>query len=267
MIERGKRNLLGVQVDAVDYESAVQRIIGAAREGRAYSATALAVHGLVTGALDPEYRYRLNAFDLVTPDGQPVRWALNALYGTRLPDRVYGPTLTLELCDAAAAAALPVYLFGSSSRVVGKLAQKLRSRYPRLEIAGAEPSAFRRLDKAEHEALIARIRSSGAAMTFVGLGCPRQEVFVYESVTELHMPVLAVGAAFDYHSGGRAEPPAWAQRMGLQWAHRLAQDPKRLWKRYLVTNSQYLALFALQLTRAWRPSGAGSVPRENQLYG
>lgn len=267
MIDRGKRNLLGVEVDALDYEAAVARVIAAASSSTPYSCTALAVHGVMTGVLDGEQRYRLNALDLVTPDGQPVRWGINALHRTGLPDRVYGPTLMLRLCEAAASAGLPIYLFGSSETTVTKLAEGLRARFPGLEIAGAEPSCFRQLDEDEHAALIERICRSGAAMTFVGLGCPRQEVFAFETAEELRMPVLAVGAAFDYHAGERSEPPAWVQRYGLQWAHRLAQDPRRLWKRYLGLNSLYLLLLGLQLLRIWRPADGGTPPDRRQLYG
>jgi len=267
MIDQGKKNVLGVEVDAVDYEAAVARIVSAAKSSRPYSCTALAVHGVMTGVLDPEQRYRLNGLDLVTPDGQPVRWALNALHGAGLPDRVYGPTLTLHICEAAAREGLSIYLFGSRPATVQRLSEELTSRFPELEVAGAEPSSFRQLTSAEHQALIGRIRGSGAAIAFVGLGCPRQEVFAYECSKGLSMPVIAVGAAFDYHAGEQIEPPMWVQRLGLQWAHRLGQDPRRLWKRYLGLNSLYVILLALQLLRLWRPRPTGSPPRERHLYG
>ena len=102
MIDRGNHNLLGILVDAVDYEAAVDRVLDAAREHRGAAISALAVHGIMTGVLDPIHRYRLNRFDLIVPDGQPVRWALNLMYGARLEDRVYGPELTLRVCERAA---------------------------------------------------------------------------------------------------------------------------------------------------------------------
>ena len=148
-----------------------------------------------------------------------------------------------------------------------RLSEELVRRYPGLQIAGAEPSSFRQLAEAEHRQLLERIRASGAAIVFVGLGCPRQEVFAFECAERLSMPVLAVGAAFDYHAGEQREPPAWMQRYGLQWLHRLAQDPRRLWKRYLGLNTLYVLLFAAQLLRVWRPRESGEAPRERQLYG
>jgi len=243
----GKRNLLGVLVDALDYESAVSAVVDAASLRRPLTVTALAVHGVMTGAQDRVHRHRLNSFDLVTPDGQPVRWALNLAHHTGLKDRVYGPTLMLRISQEAASRGLAVYLYGSRQRVVNDLASSLKSRFPSLRIVGAEPSIFGTLSYNDRSELIERIRQSQANILFVGLGCPRQEVFVYEIREALSLPVVAVGAAFDYHSGFRAEPPLWMQRAGLQWLHRLAQEPGRLWKRYLLHNVAFLVRFSLQL--------------------
>src|SRR5262249_53895851 len=113
MNDQGKRNVRGVLVDALDYEAAVQRIVAAAEAGQGFAVTALAVHGVMTGVSDAQHRHRLNRFDLVTPDGQPVRWALNHLHDTNLRDRVYGPRLMAEVCRAAGEQRLPVYLYGS----------------------------------------------------------------------------------------------------------------------------------------------------------
>jgi N-acetylglucosaminyldiphosphoundecaprenol N-acetyl-beta-D-mannosaminyltransferase len=244
----GKRNLLGVLVDALDYESAVGTIVEAASLRQPLGVTALAVHGVMTGVRDRVHRHRLNSLDLVTPDGQPVRWALNIAHHTGLKDRVYGPTLMLRICEQAAAQGLGVYLYGSRREVVDGLATSLQRQFPALRIAGAEPSTFGTLTAGERTELIARIRQSAANILFAGLGCPRQEVFVYEIRDALSMPVVAVGAAFDYHSGFRAEPPLWMQRAGLQWLHRLAHEPGRLWKRYLFHNVSFVARFALQWT-------------------
>lgn len=256
MIDLGKRNVLGVLVDAVDYPAAVERTIAAAREQRPYGVSALAVHGIMTGVRDGAHRRRLNALELVTPDGQPVRWALNWLHGSALQERVYGPELTLRLCAAAAEEGLPVYFYGSRPEVLGSLRDRLQARFPALQVAGAEPSRFRRLLVAEVEELVDRIRASGARLTFVGLGCPRQEVFAYELRAALSMPVVAVGAAFDYHAGLVDEPPRWMQDRGLQWSYRLAQDPKRLWRRYLILNPDFAARLVAQKLKVWRPQPA-----------
>ncbi len=248
-----KRSVLGVHVDETDYEAAVGRVLEAALERKRLTVSALAVHGVMTGVVDQEHRMRLNRLDIVTPDGQPVRWAMRLLYGAVLPDRVYGPTLMLRVCERLAAEGLPVYLYGSREEVISRLAQRLCERFPGLVVAGRQPSRFRTITPDEKKEIIASIKSSGARAVFVGLGCPRQEVFAYEFGDHLSMPVLAVGAAFDYHAGLLREPPLWVQRNGLQWLFRLLQEPGRLWKRYLLTNTQFLALLALQALNLWRP--------------
>jgi N-acetylglucosaminyldiphosphoundecaprenol N-acetyl-beta-D-mannosaminyltransferase len=266
MIDGGKKNLLGVLVDAVDYEAAVTRIAEAAAARRAYGVSALAVHGVMTGALDPEQRYRINALDLVTPDGQPVRWGLNRLHRTALPDRVYGPKLMLAASELAAKHGYPVYLYGSRQEVLEGLVGRLRRFVPGIELVGAEQSKYRPVSSDEKRGIVERIVSSGARLTFVGLGCPRQEVFAYEYRQALSMPVVGVGAAFDYLAGMVKEPSEAIQRLGLQWARRLAQDPKRLWRRYLLLNPAYVALLLLQLSGGWRPESSGVPPTRELRY-
>ena len=247
MIDRGKTNIVGVGIDAIDYEGAVRRVIRAAKGPQPMAVSALAVHGVMTAALDPEHRYRLNNFDLVLPDGQPVRWAMNLLHGTKLRDRVYGPSFMWKTCEAAAAAGIPIFLYGSRQYVLDLLSRNLQQRIPKLNIAGTKPSRFRQLSQAEKAELVNEVRASGAGITFVGLGCPRQEVWAFEYRAALGMPVIAVGAAFDFHAGTLAQAPSVLQRVGLEWFFRLAQEPGRLWRRYLYLNPHYVALVVLQL--------------------
>lgn len=263
MIDRGKRNILGVRIDEVDYEGAVERIAVAAREGRPLGVSALAVHGVMTGALDLEQRHRLNQLGLVVPDGQPVRWALNLLHRAGLRERVYGPELMLRVCQRAAEDGLPVYLYGSTPEMLTALQERLLAKYPKLIIAGAEPSRFRPVTPEERQEVVARILASGAKITFVGLGCPRQEVWVYEMLAHLPMPMLAVGAAFAFHAGQLEQAPPTMQKWGLEWLFRLYREPARLWRRYVYLNPMYLGLLFLQWTRlsTCKPE-AGTVPRE-----
>lgn len=240
MIDRGRHDILGVMVSAVDYASVVNAVVDAAIADRPLAVSALAVHGVMTGALDPEHRARLNALDILTPDGQPVRWTLNLLHGVRLRERVYGPTLTLRLCEAAAERGLPVFFYGSRPEVLANLSARLTDRFPKLTIAGSQPSRFRQLTEEERLATVADIRSSGAKIVFVGLGCPRQEVWAYEMRDDLSMPILAVGAAFDFHAGTLAQAPAWMQRAGMEWFYRLLREPRRLGRRYLVLGPLYV---------------------------
>ncbi|MDQ4076358.1 MAG: WecB/TagA/CpsF family glycosyltransferase [Chloroflexota bacterium] len=268
MIDEGKKNILGVWVDAVDYEAAVNRIITAAQRRTSLTVSALAVHGVMTGALNSTHRYRLNHLDLVVPDGQPVRWALNLLHNTGLTDRVYGPTLMLQVCEHAAQEGLPIYLYGSRSAVVEALADNLCSRLPSLRIADAKPSCFRQLSCKEKQAIAEEIQASGAALLFVGLGCPRQETWVYEYRDLLSMPAIAVGAAFDFHAGVLPQAPPSLQRVGLEWLFRFMQEPRRLWQRYLLLNPLYLALLLLQVTRLKSFDPARAIPPVQEMrYG
>jgi exopolysaccharide biosynthesis WecB/TagA/CpsF family protein len=268
MIQGGKRDVLGVMVDVVDYEAAVDQIIAAAKERRGFSVTALAVHGVMTGALDAEQRYRLNKFDLAVPDGQPVRWALNILHSARLRERVYGPTLMLALCLRCAREGIPIYLYGSNESVITRLRAWLAERFPALKIAGAHPSRFRRITAAEKAEVIGDIRGSGARLVFVGLGCPRQEVWAYEFRDALSMPVIAVGAAFDFHAGTVPQAPESLQRVGLEWAYRLVREPRRLWRRYMLLNPLYVAMVAAQRARLVNfAKRAPTRPRSDVNYG
>jgi len=263
----GKKNVLGIMIDAVDYDGAVDEILRAARERRGFTVSALAVHGLMTGATDPEQKFRLNHFDLLTPDGQPVRWVLNWLYGAGLRDRVYGPNLTLRVCERAAAEGVKVYFYGSSRDVLARLERSLLQRFPNLVIAGMQVSQFRRLIPAEKDELARRIRESGASILFVGLGCPRQEVFAFECRDALQIPILAVGAAFPFIAGLLPQAPPWIQRAGLEWLFRLVSEPKRLWRRYVFLNPAYILLIALQAARLRQFSTQGQRPTEELLYG
>lgn len=267
MLDAGKRNVVGILINAVDYEAAEEFVVKAAKERRSAAISALAVHGLMTGVLDREQKFRLNQFDLLTPDGQPVRWALNRMHGARLRDRVYGPNLTLRLCERAAKEGLPIYLYGSTPETLEKLELALHRGFPGILIAGKEPSKFRRLTPQEKRQVVQRVRDSGASMLFVGLGCPRQEVFAYEFRDELRMPILAVGAAFPFIAGEIPQAPRWMQDRGLEWLFRLCAEPRRLWRRYLYLNPAYVCLVALQALGLSKFPTEGQMPSQEVLYG
>jgi N-acetylglucosaminyldiphosphoundecaprenol N-acetyl-beta-D-mannosaminyltransferase len=257
MINAGCFPVIGINIHAVDYEYAVDQIVSAALEKRAYTVSALAVHGVMTGALDQEHAIRLNALDLVVPDGQPVRWALRWLHGVHLMDRVYGPNLTLFSAKALAEAGMPIYLYGSTNTVLDKFSNNLEKWFPDIQIVGKEASRFGMVTSVEQRQIAQRIRDSGARAVFVGLGCPRQEVWVYEHKHLLNMPMLAVGAAFDFHAGLLPQAPLNMQRCGLEWLYRLYQEPRRLWRRYLLLNPSYLWRLSCQKVGWYRNFGDG----------
>ena len=246
MVHVTKRNLLGIGISASNYAEASKLVQSAAIARQSLTVTALAVHGVMTGALDPMHRRRLNALDMVVPDGQPVRWALNLLFKEGLRDRVYGPNLMLRLCEMAQVSGLSIGLYGNKREVLEELRRNLAARYPELKFAALMPSRFGRVSPEEQAALAAEIAESGCELVFIGLGCPRQEVWLFENRALLNMPMIAVGAAFDFHAKQVAQAPSWMQDRGLEWVFRLIKEPKRLWRRYLLLNPLFLSMLAMQ---------------------
>jgi exopolysaccharide biosynthesis WecB/TagA/CpsF family protein len=252
-------------VDAVDYEAATSRLVRAAERRQALAASALAVHGIMIAWQRPGYRDLLNSLDIVTPDGQPVRWALNLLYRLKLPKRVYGPELTGRVMGSLSDRGLPAYFYGSRREVLDRLVNSLRASQPDLRIAGVEAGKYRPAREKELDEIAERISRSGARFLFVGLGCPRQEIFCAALRPRLDVPLLAVGAAFDYHAGLLQRPPESLQRFGLEWLWRLCLEPRRLWRRYVLLNPAYLVLVASQRLGLWTPEAnvrlSGASPR------
>ena len=261
-----KKNILGILVDSASLETAAAKVIEAAQQGAAFAVSALAVHGVMEGVLDPAHRYRLNHMELVVADGQPVRWALNHLHAAGLQQRVYGPNLMLSIIARAEQEALPVYFYGSTSSVLDLLCANLQKKFPNLRIAGASPSTFGRITPEAADSIRGHVQQSGAQIVFVGLGCPRQEVWAYEFRERLCVPIVAVGAAFPFLAGTLRQAPQWMQDRGLEWLFRLATEPRRLWRRYLLLSPAYLFLVACQwMGFSFRDTG--TPPAKEILYG
>ncbi|HUY31669.1 MAG TPA: WecB/TagA/CpsF family glycosyltransferase [Pirellulales bacterium] len=262
-----KVDLFGIHLSVTNYDEATDVVIEAARRREPALVACQAAHAVVTASCDPDLRAKLNDFDLVTPDGQPVRWAMNLLHGVNLRERVYGPELMLRLGRRAADEGVSIYLYGGSPRVIELLNEKLPRMCPGLRIAGAESPPFRTLTSEEDQAVVERINAGGAGLVFLGLGCPKQDLFAHAHRASIRAVQVCVGAAFDFHAGVKPMAPAWMQRSGLEWAFRLAHEPRRLGRRYLVTNS----LFLFKLAVAWLKSGkkgrlarSGSAERGNK---
>lgn len=248
-----KTSVLGIKVSRTNYQECTDFIIQSAKQRQTCTVAATPVHGIMTGYLEPDgHGHRLNNFTIVTPDGQPVRWALNILRQPDeeiLTDRVYGPTLMLRVCEKAAAEGISIFLYGSQESVLINLQQNLKNKYPNLQIAGVISPPFRPLTAEEDAQYTKEILESGAGIVFVGLGCPRQEKWAFEHGDRLNCAILCVGAAFDFHAGNIAQAPSWMQRAGLEWFFRLTKEPVRLWKRYVILNPLYVILLFLQITK------------------
>jgi N-acetylglucosaminyldiphosphoundecaprenol N-acetyl-beta-D-mannosaminyltransferase len=248
MVWPRKYPVCGVSISATDYDESVAKLLLAAQRRIPAVASFFAVHAVVTAGSEASLRAQVNTFDIVAPDGQPVRWALRWLHGVRLDDRVYGPETMLRLCGAAAAAGVCVYLYGGSNAdILRRLQFNLKARFPTLVIAGAEVPPFHALTATEDEALVARVNTSNAGLLFIGLGCPKQDVFAAAHRECIRAVQCCVGAAFDFHAGEKKMAPRWMQRRGLEWLYRLGQEPRRLAGRYVKTNTIFLGRLVRQL--------------------
>ncbi|HVM00049.1 MAG TPA: WecB/TagA/CpsF family glycosyltransferase [Egibacteraceae bacterium] len=244
-----KVDVFGVGISVIDYEQACAAVLDAARAHRSLGLSALAVHGLMECVNDPSLAAQVNSLAIVAPDGQPVRWAMNLLHATGLADRVSGPDLVDRVCAESARQGVSVYLYGSTEETARACARALERRHVGLQVAGVQPDRFREATPEEDEEDVRRIHESGAGVVLVGRGCPRQERWVADHQGTVSAAMLAVGAAFDYFAGNLRRAPAWMQRLGLEWLYRLCQEPRRLTRRYLATNSAFLARMGGELAR------------------
>jgi N-acetylglucosaminyldiphosphoundecaprenol N-acetyl-beta-D-mannosaminyltransferase len=240
------RFILGTRVDATSYADATDRILQWAQAGESRYVCICGVHGVMESHDSQEIQRVHNAADLVTPDGMPLVWVLRRL-GLKDQTRVYGPDLTLKVCQAAAEAGIPVGLYGGTQTVLERLQESYRARFPQLRIAYAYSPPFRPLTCEEDEAVVQAINASGTRILLVGLGCPKQEQWVAAHRNRVQAVMLAVGAAFDFHSGQVKQAPRWMQQCGLEWLFRLLMDPRRLWRRYFKNNPRFLWLVMWQL--------------------
>jgi len=245
-----------VPLAVCDYAHAVdwmERVIAA--DARAY-VTAAAVNLIMSAREDPQTLAAVLGATLVVPDGQPLVWALRAL-GHARATRVYGPDLMLAFCERAAAAGIPMYLYGGRTpQALELLRARLCERFPGLRIVGGFSPPFRELSEEEERRVIAEIDGSRAAVVWVGTGQPKQERWMARMRPRLAAPLLVgVGAAFDFHAGLVPQAPAWMQRNGLEWSYRLAREPRRLWRRYARYNPRFVAAFAAQYARHVRNRG------------
>ena len=209
------------------------------------------VHGVILAHDDPHIARILNEADIATPDGMPLVWAMRS-FGSPHQQRVYGPTLMLELCREAARIGQRIFLYGGREDILALLTGRLRERFPGLSIAGSYSPPFRPLTAAEDARVRQLILHADPDLIFVGIGTPKQERWMSEHRACFPgVTMIGVGAAFDFHAGRTRQAPAWMQRNGLEWLFRLAVEPARLWKRYLLITPRFLPLWAMQKLRSF----------------
>jgi N-acetylglucosaminyldiphosphoundecaprenol N-acetyl-beta-D-mannosaminyltransferase len=240
------RDIIGMRVDATSYEDATERIITGANEKVGKYVCAANVHMVMETYDNPEFAKIVNHADIVTPDGMPLVWGLRAL-GVKNATRVCGPTLTLTVCEAAANKNVPIALYGGTEESLIAFTAFLVEKFPTINIVCQISPPFRAISPAEDLAYTQQIVDSGAQILFVGIGCPRQEIWMAEHQERIPAVMLGIGAAFDFHSGRIKQAPVWMQQVGLEWLFRLMMEPKRLWKRYFKHNPRFILLLLKQL--------------------
>jgi N-acetylglucosaminyldiphosphoundecaprenol N-acetyl-beta-D-mannosaminyltransferase len=243
-------NVLGVRVSAVDLKSAVDlsdQWIRSAMDPGYICATG--VHGVMEAHADSDLRRVLNSALINLPDGMPMSW-VGHLQGFRDMDRVFGPDFMMAMCRLSAERGYRNFLYGGKPGVAASLSETLQKKIPGLQVVGTYTPPFRSLTMDEENEVLAQVRESRPHIIWVGLSTPKQEQFMAQYVHFLQAPLMVgVGAAFDFHTGAIRDCPPWVKRAGLQWLHRLIQDPKHLWKRYLRNNPAFLWHIAFQLSR------------------
>ena len=238
--------VLGVRIHAVDWPTSLRMISGWASRRESRCVCVCNVHSVVTASQHAEFGAVIAQADLATPDGAPVAWMLRRL-GFPTQQRINGPDLMHRYCALAAELGHSVYLLGGTEEVLVRLQRALLDKHPALRIAGVCSPPFRALSTQEDAAIVAAINSSGANVVWVGLGCPKQEMWMHAQRGRVHAVMIGVGAAFPYLAGITRRAPPWMQRFGLEWLHRLASEPRRLWRRYAATNSYFIAGASRQL--------------------
>jgi len=245
----GSRRVLGMRVDGLRTSVAANGIVELAEAGAGGMVCVATVHMVMEAFDAPDFQRSVNAADLVTPDGVPLVWTLHRL-GLPETRRVYGPTLMRLVCRRAEDHGLPIGLYGGSPEVLERLRERLLEWHPLLRVVFAASPPFRPETEAEDASSVQAIEASGARILFVGLGCPKQERWMAAHREALPCVMLGVGAAFDFLAGSKRQAPGFLQRAGLEWLFRLASEPRRLWRRYLIQNPRFMFYFARELARA-----------------
>lgn len=231
--------MLGSFIDAQAWPVVLQQIADWAVRRESRYVCICNVHSIVTASRDAALGDVISQADMATPDGAPVAWMLRKL-GFAGQVRINGPDLMWRFCARAAESGQSMFLYGSAPKTLELLQQRMRMQFPGVQIAGAYSPPFRALTAAEDEAVVEQINASDAGVVWVSLGCPKQEQWIAAHRGHINAVMVGVGAAFDYHAGTIQRAPLWMQKAGLEWLYRLVTEPRRLWRRYLVTNTLFI---------------------------
>jgi len=233
--------LIGTSIDRTSYVTAVKLVMDWSCKLESRYICFANVHMLMEAYDSDQFRNIVNNADLVTPDGVPLVWMMQ-FRGQRDQQRVYGPTLMLHILEMAAQNGVSVGFYGGTPDVLDALVKRMQASYQGLNVSFSCSPPFGEMSPEEDEAVVEQINQSGARILFIGLGCPKQEIWMAEHRGKVNAVMLGVGAAFDFHAGVKPQAPAWMQRAGLEWVFRLFTEPRRLWKRYLYHNPRFVIL-------------------------
>ena len=241
--ERIRNQVIGVPIDVIDETAASKRILSWAKNRDSRTVCFANVHSVVLAAYDERHRLALLSADMVTPDGTPISWTLKRK-GHRMQRRVDGPNMMWRLCANAETQNVKIGLYGASQQTLSALRERLCQAFPDLDIAYTCSPPFRELTEAEDQQISADIARADIGILFVGLGCPKQEFWIAKHRGRISAVMLGVGAAFEFHAGSAKRAPLWMQNNGLEWLFRLTTEPRRLWHRYIFSNSIFIAMSA-----------------------
>ncbi|MFK8113708.1 MAG: WecB/TagA/CpsF family glycosyltransferase [Rubripirellula sp.] len=238
-------NVIGSKIAVTNYTNVVTQVgQWAMANDRAYAVEAANTHTLSLARADQRFGKAFESFDLICPDGMPLVWAINSRVSReeKLTERVYGPTLMLKTMQGTAKDDRHQhFLLGGKQSTLDKLQSNLANKHGITNIAGVYSPPFGQWPADEFDRICKKISDSGANYVWVGLGCPKQELWIAENLQQLPNAVyFGVGAAFAFHAGEVSQAPSFIQNAGLEWLYRLCAEPRRLWKRYLVNNTRFL---------------------------
>jgi N-acetylglucosaminyldiphosphoundecaprenol N-acetyl-beta-D-mannosaminyltransferase len=237
-----KNNLFGMHVNIGKYNEYADEVIVRALANESDYACVANVHMLIETYRNSSFANTVNEASVIAPDGKPITWALRFLHGIK-QERVAGMELLPDLLKLAEEKRVPVFFYGGSEEMMAKAEPELKKKFRDLQIAGTYSPPFRQLTTEEEAAVVDRINQSGAKLVFVILGCPKQEKWMAAMKGRVQAFMIGVGGALPVLLGMQKRAPKWMQKAGLEWLHRLSQEPGRLFKRYAVTNSLFLYLF------------------------
>lgn len=238
--------IVSLGVNVLDHESVIACVAELVGKGSGGYICFSTVHMVMESYDHPEYAAKVNAADLVVPDGMPLVW-IQKIKGKKDSARVRANDSMIRLCGYAEKKNLSVGFYGGKQEVTDAIIERSAREFPGLKIAYAFSPPFRPLTDEEDTGIVANICEAAPDILFMGLGCPKQENWMAAHKGKLRSVMLGVGASFDFYAGNVRECPDWIGRLGLEWLYRLAQEPKRLWKRYLILNPRFMVLAVMQL--------------------